>query len=746
MAAAMYRFDPHCFICGVVIGAKVDNNLPWGQQDLPCYGGHQIKVDDLWWCNLFRSLMVSAEEDGARPYVTGVGCYLHAAGDEVTVPRRYHAKWDDVPKPEVINFIPVHFFDNAGGFEDIDGYLFHDFCWEKLNDRVGRIPTAQLEPLAHVLRMRSNNEDYGGARQFLDYTWRGGDRELVNSVGFVMDPMAIREVARLLQNIPKLGAEEFRPAGEQNGAIQCLPQDLRMMVMDRLSSRDVRSACEAFGWTFRNSFWMSRFPRKLLFEMQPWIKANVDWWEFWHCLNDLIRHKISPGLWNRVRILKIIETLARDFGSYKSLYRPIDETIPDDAWTVTFLSSRALPWLNSVHSASVGHDLNMIRFTFVNDEYEEWLLSGMTFYPCGATIGKCVINEYEAKYINIPVKSRLVGLKVKLDRFGVRDIKIECENRSETRWVVDFEGLSDHEVATGILFDGEETLEREICGSMGINSFTSIGCNLDGELNSTCNSGVCGETNDQECLRRLHMWRPDIPPVHYNLNEDQYTENLHPETWIGESLPTRQMPFRPLRYIIFGGEDGQDLRFLKGIRGYRPVNIGPYAPEYAPCGLEFFYSDRPSLLWGVRAPVVSEMAMRGDLGEFMEVIQFSDCASRQAGTGPAQLKMWTNRGCEIETGQRPSLPRRTSKMRARHGERIVGFYSGPGVFLAEKVSGGPRPWVSDEGFTEFGIITVKVTGCEQGLDMTPWHKVAAWPHTELPTPQHTLIKYVDKLD
>lgn len=80
--------------------------------------------------------------------------------------------------------------------------------------------------------------------------------------------------------------------------------------------------------------------------------------------------------------------------------------------------------------------------------------------------------------------------------------------------------------------------------------------------------------------------------------------------------PRQQKPYRPLRYIIFGGKHGELLPSMRSIEGFRTQKW------WTPTGLEFFYDDGSSVLFGSRGEFESELPLQGRQGEYIQEIEY----------------------------------------------------------------------------------------------------------------------------
>lgn len=104
----------------------------------------------------------------------------------------------------------------------------------------------------------------------------------------------------------------------------------------------------------------------------------------------------------------------------------------------------------------------------------------------------------------------------------------------------------------------------------------------------------------------------------------------------GAVTPRKQLPYRPLRYVIFGGEHGELLSSLKSVKAFRAQKW------FGVTGLEFFYDDDTRILFGSRGEFESELPIQGRQGEYVQEIE---CHYRAGG-----LKTWS-----LEVSLKPKL-------------------------------------------------------------------------------------------
>lgn len=155
----------------------------------------------------------------------------------------------------------------------------------------------------------------GYNEQTLEYT---GHRE---GLVAITDPIDIPEVKDIIDRVTEkalnrgvekqLGSHHSSTltndkAGGQD--LLNLPLDLKLLVLDCLRPADTQSILAATGWQVPDSYWRSRSPRIIIFEIEeldPTVK--VDWALFCQEAEELVESRSSLGLQNRQRIFRILE-------------------------------------------------------------------------------------------------------------------------------------------------------------------------------------------------------------------------------------------------------------------------------------------------------------------------------------------------------------------------------------------------------------------------------------------------------
>lgn len=140
----------------------------------------------------------------------------------------------------------------------------------------------------------------------------------------------------------------------------------------------------------------------------------------------------------------------------------------------------------------------------------------------------------------------------------------------------------------------------------------------------------CARHENHDCFRQSQLWRPDIPPATYNLNEDQYPRDILRQGSVMAVTLRHQQPYQPLRYVIFGGKHGELLPSIKSIKGFRAQKW------WGPTGLEFFYDDDSSILFGSRGEFESELLLQSRQGEYIQEVE---CRYRSLGLRPLSFEV-----------------------------------------------------------------------------------------------------------
>lgn len=240
------------------------------------------------------------------------------------------------------------------------GYLIHANCWTFIEQMIGPRAEQHLELFLRVLRIRWQENpfelsryvrvDYGVVREDPENDWDqdellekyGVDYRMPEFFGLrednrvyhrarsmflakymfpVWDPLDIPAVHELFRKAAEARARETvkrktrkwcpllqLPIEHLRAPSSVLPPEIKDLILDHLPyHKDVRNALYAFGWKIPDSYWRSRFPRDIIFEINHELdpKVEVDW--KFLCLKAEELLETSQSLLNRQRIFRVLE-------------------------------------------------------------------------------------------------------------------------------------------------------------------------------------------------------------------------------------------------------------------------------------------------------------------------------------------------------------------------------------------------------------------------------------------------------
>lgn len=371
--------------------------------------------------------------------------------------------------------MPVHPQFQVENHADVYAYLIHSCCWDILEDSLGNTIYSKLVPLAHVLKTRRVDEDYGGAKPLLSVVWAGGRNERQSTVEFVTDPVDVPEVLNLRENLTRCIGQDVTDT-ESNKSIDQLPMELKFMVLDDLEYYDVQSALSALGWKIPAHYWRKRFRSELFFEFKNIVPQENDWYSLWFASEDLLHKKPSLGLSNRLRIFTILSAVTRDLNSYGSLYHAGESSVDLDHWSIIYKSVVINEVSNIALAVSIPPIIDKLCFSFVAASNSDGLLlSGIKILPGASTLGYCRPDEALPEAVIFSVPTKWSGLMVKLDAKGIRDIMPMCKD-SPSRWILGFES---EDSSVGQLFDDEDSAGIQICAMVDVGLMeSSLPCSV----------------------------------------------------------------------------------------------------------------------------------------------------------------------------------------------------------------------------------------------------------------------------
>lgn len=409
-------------------------------------------------------LVIFRSDKRDSPFLSGVGCFTNAQSAHVPVHHDQEAKYDDDPRPGMVEFIPVDARAHQETYADVYAYMIHTSCWSFLEELVGDTVYSQLVQLVHVLKARWVDEDYGGAKPLLDGVWAGGRDEQQSTLELMTDPVNVPEVLKLREVRARESSQEVTVTRSTESK-DWLPLELKLMVLDYLEYRDVQSILFALGWQVPAHYWKKRFRSGLFFELKDMSPREDDWYTLWLASEELLHKKPPLGLLNRMRIFDILGGVIRDLNSYDRLYHAGEPSTDLHLWTIVYKSARFKKLANTAIAVSVPSTVKQLNVSFIkaggNDGF---LLSGIKFLPEGSTLGYCLPDNVLPKWARFSVRTALSGIMVKLDAKGIRDIMPMCKD-SPPHWIM---GFSDEDSAVGILFDDEDSAGTRICAMIDV--------------------------------------------------------------------------------------------------------------------------------------------------------------------------------------------------------------------------------------------------------------------------------------
>lgn len=129
------------------------------------------------------------------------------------------------------------------------------------------------------------------------------------------DPINIPEIRTLLRKFaprttPGTSKRILRSSRRhiRNLGALDLPLDIRFLILDHTSAADIPNTLTATEWQIPESYWRSRFPRDIVFEIEEIPPTREVHWERL-CLETekLLEKSTIPGLQNRQRIIRVLK-------------------------------------------------------------------------------------------------------------------------------------------------------------------------------------------------------------------------------------------------------------------------------------------------------------------------------------------------------------------------------------------------------------------------------------------------------
>lgn len=200
----------------------------------------------------------------------------------------------------------------------IYGIPIHNNCWFLIEHVVGSEAEKELALFAQTLAERWPKQPFGLSRRERSKKNRNSDFSIsFNSLlwNIASDPINIPEVEKLIRGhgrTKSLGSGKKSKSGPGRvsdlGSLD-LPLDIQFLILDCTRTEDTQNLLVATEWDIPNSYWRSRFPRDIIFEIEKLLvpgKREVDWQSLCLGAEKLLQDDKIYGLENRKRILRTL--------------------------------------------------------------------------------------------------------------------------------------------------------------------------------------------------------------------------------------------------------------------------------------------------------------------------------------------------------------------------------------------------------------------------------------------------------
>ncbi|KAL2006514.1 hypothetical protein VTN00DRAFT_9182 [Thermoascus crustaceus] len=97
----------------------------------------------------------------------------------------------------------------------------------------------------------------------------------------------------------------------ESNVIFTVALDVKLLFLDYLDHKAIRNTIAALGWEIPDSYWRSRFPKDLIFEVEEIGTREIDWQYLFLKIESLLKN--SDALLNRRRIMKVLEGTKKIF-------------------------------------------------------------------------------------------------------------------------------------------------------------------------------------------------------------------------------------------------------------------------------------------------------------------------------------------------------------------------------------------------------------------------------------------------
>lgn len=264
--------------------------------------------------------------------------------------RERYKRHSSVHDPEPIR--EIHFLNEKYMSSTPLGFILHAHCWTFLEQVIGREEDGDLEIILEICRERFYENPYD-IHEYNNIKWpvsypsvgdwwkywhsvkisaerHWGPEEVGKSIS-LMDPMDIFDIPKLIRHSAQNKAREStkrktrkwssvispslsnRRKSSPYYRVTQLPCDIVFLILDNLLCHaDIYNALIAFNWKVPETYWKSRIPRKLVFELSAEHQRQDDLdWRF--LFLGILKLLEQPQLKNRKRVLGLVDEIGRRF-------------------------------------------------------------------------------------------------------------------------------------------------------------------------------------------------------------------------------------------------------------------------------------------------------------------------------------------------------------------------------------------------------------------------------------------------
>ncbi|KAL2867151.1 uncharacterized protein BJX67DRAFT_353204 [Aspergillus lucknowensis] len=130
-----------------------------------------------------------------------------------------------------------------------------------------------------------------------------------------LDPVNILELRDAIRVAKERYSRRMEEGGLKLDALVSVPYEVRLQILEELweGPVDIQNALEAFGWRMVDSFWKGMFPKDIVFEYYDLGRQDHGVDCLFLCLTGRRLLKSCHGLWNRRRIIRLLEKVKGRF-------------------------------------------------------------------------------------------------------------------------------------------------------------------------------------------------------------------------------------------------------------------------------------------------------------------------------------------------------------------------------------------------------------------------------------------------